>query len=411
MGTTSERISINRRTISWHRRQGRLRRVVNMAKIKTRPIKVLHVVHWPVSGITSLLRGLIPLIAADGVQNHIIFFYHDADTIADFSRLCESALCIHLERSYPCGVVRYRRFIKSIAPDILHTHSFQPLVWGGLLACGHSRHVTTVHSNYPYFTRQALKDQAKKTIEKFFLTRGGVRTVAVGKVVHALLAGLGVPERNLFLIENGVDITGYGRDAGARADVRRELGIADDQFVFVTLGRLDVATKGYDILLQSFAPIYRRHGRRVLLVFIGDGPDRQKLAKLAEQLGISGQVRFIGYRKEPARYLGAGDAYVCSSVIEGFGLATAEAMLCGLPVIATRVGANPEMITDGVSGILVEPGDPAAISTAMDDFLSRRYPLDEMARLGTQQVADKYDIKKTAAAYASLYRSVMETRA
>jgi len=381
-----------------------------MAKMKTqpiRPIKVLHVVHWPVSGITSLLKSLIPLIAAEGVHNHIVFFYDDADTAADFSRLCESAQCIHLSKSYLRGILRYRRFIKSIAPDILHTHSFQPLVWGSLLARGRTRHITTVHSNYPYFTGRSLKARAKKTIEKLFLMRGCMRTVAVGKGVQALLAGLGVSQRNLFLIENGVDIAGYGRDAGARAEVRCELGITDDQFAFVTLGRLDNATKAYDILLRSFAPVCRQHGERALLVFIGDGPDRNKLIEMAEQLGINGQIKFIGYRKNPAHYLGAGDAYVCSSVIEGFGLATAEAMLCGLPVVATRVGANPEMITNGVSGILIEPGDPAAISGAMEDFLSGKYPLDEMARLGTLQVAGKYDIKKTAAAYVSLYRSVM----
>lgn len=350
-------------------------------------------------------------MAVEDVRSHIIFFYEDADTFSDFARVCETTHCLDLSRSYAGGIARYARLIKAIAPDILHTHSFQPLVWGSLLARRHSRHVTTVHSNYPYFTRRAVKDYAKKTIEMFFIERCGIRTVAVGKPVRALLAGLGVPERNLFLIENGVDIAGYGHDAGARADVRRELGMENDQFAFVTLGRLDIATKAYDILLRSFAPICRQYGQRAILVFIGDGPDRKNLVDMAEQLGISGQVRFIGYRKNPARYLGAGDAYVCSSVVEGFGLATAEAMLCGLPVIATRVGANPEMITDGVSGILIEPGDPAVISAAMDDFMSRRYPLKEMARLGTQQVADKYDIKKTAAAYVSLYRSVMGTSA
>lgn len=375
--------------------------------MKTQPIKVLHVVHWPVSGITSLLKSLIPLTAAEGVRNHIVFFYHDADTIDDFSRLCDSAHCIHLSKSYPRGIVQYYRLVKSVAPDILHSHSFQPLVWGSLLAHGRCRHVTTVHSNYPYFTGRGPKDRAKRAIEMFFLRRRGIRAVAVGKVVHALLGGLGIPSRNLILIENGVDIAGYDLDAGTRADVRAELGIEPGQFVFTTLGRLDTATKGYDILLRAFVPIARQYGGQVLLLFIGDGPDRKKLADIAEHLGVSGQVRFIGYRKIPARYLRAGDAYVCSSVIEGFGLAVAEAMLSGLPVIATRVGANPEMITDGVSGILIEPNDPAAISAALQDFIGRRQPLDEMARRGRQQVAEKYDIRNTAAAYTDLYRSVI----
>lgn len=372
------------------------------------PIKVLHVVHWPVSGITSLLGGLIPLITAEGVNCHILFFYHDADTVADFARICRTAHSLDLSRSYARGLRHYAGFIKTIAPDILHTHSFQPLVWGSLLNRRGGRHVTTVHSNYPYFTKRTAKSLVKKSTERFFIRQCGIRTIAVGKVVYALLGELGVPRHNLSLIENGVDVNAYEGVMESRPAARRELGIENDQFVFATLGRLDIGTKGYDILLQAFRGICDRHGRKVLLMFIGDGPDRSRLEEMAQRYGVSPQVKFIGYKKDPVSYLCAGDAYVCSSVIEGFGLATAEAMLCGLPVIATRVGANPEMITHGISGILIEPGDPEAITSAMSDFVSRRYPLEDMAQRGKRQVAGKYDIRNTAAAYVKLYKSMME---
>lgn len=369
---------------------------------------MLHVVHWPVSGITSLLRNLIPLMTSKGVRSHVIFFYHDADTIADFERICQTAHCLHLTRTYPRGVWQYFRLIRSIMPDVLHSHSFQPLVWASLLKQGQVKHVTTVHSNYPYFTAKTVKDYAKKTIEKFILKQRGTHTIAVGKDVHALLAGLGIPTRNLSLIENGVDVTGHGLDARARAEIRRELAIEGDQFVFVTLGRLDNATKGYDILLRAFRQTCQQHQNAILLL-IGDGPDKEKLVNQAVSLGISKQVKFIGFRKNPANYLSAGDAYVCSSVIEGFGLAVAEALLCGLPVIATRVGAIPEMVEHGTSGLLVEPNDVAAIVAAFDDFICRRYPLAEMGRLGKQRVAEKYDVQNTAALYVKLYKSVMES--
>lgn len=347
-------------------------------------------------------------MTSNGIRSHIIFFYHDADTIADFERICQTAHCLHLTRSYPRGIWQYSRLIRNILPDVLHTHSFQPLVWASLLKHGQDRHVTTVHSNYPYFTARTAKDYAKKTIEKFILKQREVHTVAVGKDVHALLAGLGVPTRNLSLIENGVDVNGHGLDVCPRADIRRELGIEGGQFVFVTLGRLDIATKGYDILLRAFKQTSQQH-QHAMLLFIGDGPDKDKLVDMTSSLGIAKQVKFIGFKKNPANYLSAGDAYVCSSVIEGFGLAVAEALLCGLPVIATRVGAIPEMVEHGTSGLLVEPNDAAAIAAAQNDFICRRYPLAEMARLGKQRVAEKYDIQKTAATYVRLYRSVMES--
>ena len=305
---------------------------------------------------------------------------------------------------------RYSRLIKNIAPDVLHTHSFQPLVWSSLLGGGRSGHVTTVHSNYPYFTERTTKGYIKRTIEKFFLTRGGIRTVAVGKDVRTLLAQLGVPSKNLFLIENGVDVTGHQLSVEARAEVRDELGLESDQFAFITLGRLDIATKGYDILLQAFRRIGQQH-QKAILIFIGDGSDRARLQDMANEFGITKQVKFVGFKKNPAAYLSAGDAYVCSSVVEGFGLAVAEAMLAGLPVIATRVGAVPEMISHGVSGVLVEPNDPEAVTAAMEGFLQRRYSLEEMARRGRQRITERYDIRKTAPAYVDLYKSIAQRTA
>jgi len=127
---------------------------------------------------------------------------------------------------------------------------------------------------------------------------------------------------------------------------------------------------------------------------------------MAAELGVTENVRFVGHQRDPKTYLEIANAYVSSSIFEGFSLAILEAMLCELPVIATGVGAVPDTITHGVSGLIVPPNDFEAIALAIDDFVCGRYMLREMGQRGRAEVVRKFDIEKTAAAYLELYRSL-----
>ncbi len=366
-------------------------------------LKVLHVVHWPVSGISALLKNIIARMPPSEVSSHVLFFHEDAQTIADFAEICKTVRCLPAKDGYLPSVLEYREVIREVAPDILHSHSFQPLVWGTLTSPRRLTHITTVHSNYPYFTGKGIKNILKRNVERFLLKYVVRRAVAVGRGVHTLLLELGISSERLVLIENGVNTAARSVSQETGTRIRQELGLSENQFVLVTLGRLDLGTKGYDVLLHAMKRACERH-ENLILLFVGDGPDKARLIDMAAELGVTEHVRFLGHKRDPQTYLSVARAYVSSSIVEGFGLAVAEAMVNELPVIATRVGIAPDLITHGVSGVIVEPNDAMAIATAIDEFVAGRYSLEEMGRRGRAEVVRKCDIDMTAAAYLDLYR-------
>ncbi len=372
-------------------------------------IRVLHVLHWPVSGIASLLHGLARHMSTEGIESHVVFFRCDKTASAEFATICRSVHCLRAERGAHAAPLRLYRHWRAVAPDIVHTHSFQPVVWTSLLPFDQRRHVTTVHSNYPYLRASDVKSRLKRFLEIGVLKARPIQTVAVGRQVYELLDSLAVPRRRLALVENGVDLGQWPLRTTIDRDVRRELNIGDDDFALISVGRLDIRTKGYDLLLRALQQV-RAEYERVVLVLVGDGPDRARLVQMAETLGLASAVRFVGHTSSPHRYLCAADAYVSSSVVEGFGLAVAEAMLCGVPAIASRVGAASDMIVHGQSGLLVEPGEVQAIVDAVFEFIEGRHDLKAMGERGRKDVLGRFDLRVTASAYAALYKKLLGRR-
>ena len=162
-------------------------------------------------------------------------------------------------------------------------------------------------------------------------------------------------------IPNGVNIPPRQQADKAGARGGRESGGP----CIVSVGRL-ISERRHDVLLGAFARV-KEEFPGVTLVLVGDGPEREKLERLASELGISEAVEFTGQVptwEVPQRLLMA-DLYVSATAVDGFGLAVVEAAAHGLPVVATPVGFAPEIVTDGETGYLVEPGDKARLAEAM----------------------------------------------
>ena len=365
-----------------------------------KPMRVVHVVHWPVSGIVSLLKTLIPRLPKDRIESHVIFFYEDAGALSDFAQICASAHSLNLSQSYIGGLLSYRRLLKRLAPDIVHFHSFQPLLWGSLFSVG-GKQVCTVHSNYPYFRQKTIKAVIKRTIQQLIFRTSRMAVVAVSQRVHSGLAQFNIPPERLHVIDNGIPLIDENLGKEELALAAKEINQGENDIVFVTLGRMD-QLKGYPHLLQAFHHLLITR-KNLLLLFIGDGPEKHQLAESAKAMGIEGHVRFLGFKNNPRSYLSLSDIYVCSSVVEGWSLAVAEAMFSGLPVVATRVGAIPDFIEHGVSGLLVEPGNSAELATAMEKMIVRRNDWPEIGRSAKTAMIRNYDIQKTADAYVALY--------
>lgn len=190
--------------------------------------------------------------------------------------------------------------------------------------------------------------------------------------------------------------------AGLRADVTCPRQVR----TLVAMGSLrpqkgfDVPQKGFDVLLNAFSRVIPRH-REWRLVIWGDGPLRSELESQASQLGIADHITFPGVTREPFARLAEADLFVLSSRLEGFPNVLTEAMSVGLPVIATDVGAVPEIVRDGIDGVLVPPGQVEALAVAMDRLMGNSEARSCLA-VRAPDVLERFSLKKVIGMWEEL---------
>jgi glycosyltransferase involved in cell wall biosynthesis len=222
--------------------------------------------------------------------------------------------------------------------------------------------------------------------------------VAVSSAVADRLREAGV-SKQMRLIPNGVPVP-TGEDRPVAADLRQP-----GRLVVGAVGRLS-KEKGTAVLIQAAARICREYPN-VLFVQVGDGPDRKELEAIVRELGIESQFVFAGQRQDMAQVYRSFDLFALPSLAEGMPMALLEAMAAGLPVVATRVGAVPEVIGDPKAGTVVEAGDVEALARAIRTFLADE---DLRRRAGAQaqkRLKEKFSAAAMAKEYVDLFQQVL----
>jgi glycosyltransferase involved in cell wall biosynthesis len=261
--------------------------------------------------------------------------------------------------------------------DVVHTHSAKAGVLGRLAAhqLQIGRIVHTFHG-FPFHEFQsAVRREAYIRMERHvghftdaFLAVGGA------VAAEAIRRRIAPPER-VRTIGVAVDTGAPPPDPVSRGEARRMLGVPPGMKVVGTVGRLDFQ-KAPDDLIAALAALDRAD---VLGVWIGDGPLRQKMEKLAARRGLAGRMMFTGERDDVAALLPGFDVFAMASRYEGLPCAIVEAMVAGLPVVATTVNAVPDIVVAGETGLLAPPGAPELLAGAIGYLLANP---GEAARLG-----------------------------
>ena len=228
------------------------------------------------------------------------------------------------------------------------------------------------------------------------------RMVAPSRQVEAELCAFGFSLERIVRIPNGVDLSQFA-PASDRDAVRRALRVRGR--VVCCVGRLD-PQKGLAVLVEAW--------RRVVAAFpdvhlwlIGKGPQEHELRRVAERLGLADRVWFGGGQPDVRSYLQAADIFVLPSLAEGMSNALLEAMACGLPCVATRIGGNEELITDRVNGVLVAAGDSNALADAIIRLFNDSAMAARMGRQTRQTVEQHYDLHAIADRYLTVYEDVL----
>ncbi|NIN68386.1 MAG: glycosyltransferase [Anaerolineae bacterium] len=236
------------------------------------------------------------------------------------------------------------------------------------------------------------------------------RFVAVAQAHKSYLVRReGLDPNKIVVIHNGVD--GHRFEGAPAASLREELDIPPNA---TTAGIVAVLRpeKAHEVFLEAVARVYQSFPSAYFLI-VGDGPERERLEKMSERLGIESRVRFCGHRADVASVLADIDVVLLSSdpVVETFPMALLEAMAAGKPVVATRVGSVPEMVVDGVTGYLVPPRSPEAMAHQMLHLLADGELRAEMGAAGRQRVNMRFTTKRMVAETEQLLEEVTRNRA
>jgi glycosyltransferase involved in cell wall biosynthesis len=210
------------------------------------------------------------------------------------------------------------------------------------------------------------------------------------------------PEGKLVVVPNGIEVTRFAAASDeTRAALARELGAAPSARIVGTVGRLNWA-KDLTTLIRAYALVRERVPDSVLAI-VGDGADRDKLAASAEEAGVASFVRFLGDRGDVAALLRGFDVFAMSSVSEGYSIALLEACASALPIVATDVGGNAEIVRDGRNGRIVPPRDASALAQAIVEMLADPRRAAAMGLAGREWALDEASLRSMTSRYLALY--------
>jgi glycosyltransferase involved in cell wall biosynthesis len=284
--------------------------------------------------------------------------------------------------------------------QLVHTHHLGQLLYAGLAARLVGAKV--VHTEHEFYS---LSNRRLQILLWFLVKMADVVTAVNDPVSSFLRDQVGIPSPKIVTIQNGIDISPY---LAAMPIARSELGWSNNDVVVGCVARLE-PEKGVAILLEAFSLVLK-HQPNAKLLIAGDGGERERLRSTSGRLGLNGSVHFLGTRSDIPEVLATCNVVALPSIHEGLPMALLEAMAAGKAVVATRVGAIPDVVRDGRSGLLVPPGNVTSFAQALSFLIGDQNKRQEMGVEAHKVVKESYSFNRMIESYEALYQSVLSGR-
>jgi glycosyltransferase involved in cell wall biosynthesis len=367
-----------------------------------RNIKVLHLItSLEVGGAQhGLLLGL-PRFNTDRYE-HIICSLMNRIPMADQFR--ESGIEVHslgLNRRTDLSVlVRLRKLMKKVRPDVLHTYLLHANVLGRIVGrlvgipviIGSERTIGQVGPCGRLATK--LSNPLTNAVE--VNSELGARSIAID---------LGVPPNKIEVVRSGVDLKKFGHSTN-RAAIRSQIGLKKDQHLVLYIGRLR-AVKGIEYGLRAFAAAQSQLSS-MHMALAGEGELLGHLKNIVRELNVSDHVTFLGVRNDLPDLLSAADSVLMPSLNEGFPRTAIEAMAAGKPIIATNVGGTSEAIIDGETGILIPAKDIEVMTSTLLRLVNDKDLQLKLGEAGRQRSRNNYSVNNYVTRLDELYRKLLK---
>lgn len=298
------------------------------------------------------------------------------------------------------------KLMKNVKPDIVHTRN-----WGtvdGIVAAKLAGVRTVIHGEHGWNMDDPMGQNIRRRIARKLLSSGVNHFIAVsGDIKKWMVNSIGIKNTKVSKILNGVNTDKFCQRNNI--GIRNSLGFSSEDIVIGTVGRLD-PIKDQRLLLQAFSSL-KHEKKNLRLVLVGDGPEKRNLESVRKRLPCGDRVVFLGEREDVNKILSAFDLFVLPSRNEGISNTILEAMATGLPVIATNIGGNPELVKNGHSGFLFPLGDCHALVDALNFYTEQNPQMIEIhGRNARERAVMEFSLKRMINEYETLYKSLYFNR-
>jgi sugar transferase (PEP-CTERM/EpsH1 system associated) len=359
------------------------------------PVRLLHVIDELALGGTELaMVRLARHLDTERFESHVCAFLSGA-VEAELQNAALPYVIIAKRRAFDASLLlRLTAWVKREHVQLIHCRSLQGILYGGLAAL-----LTRVPFVCSIHGENTLRLQRAVPILRFS-ARCARALLTVSESLKSLTAQtVGIPPERIRVIYNGVDLNKFSRDRVQGHPIPHAAHVG-------CVGTLR-PVKGHSYLVEAIAEV-RQNIPHVRLSLAGDGPMRDELEHLQQSLGLNGNVSLLGQRDDVHELLRQFDVFALPSLSEGISNALLEAMAVGLPVIATNVGGNPEVVRHGATGLLVPPQDSRALADALLQILSDPDRRQKMGRRGRERVETHFSLSAMARNYERIYEQALK---
>jgi glycosyltransferase involved in cell wall biosynthesis len=366
-------------------------------------IDILYIIPRPkIGGAERQLLKLIQGLDRRRYRPHVICLDGGGSLLPDYQRAAESVHVIGRRHLMDVrALYRTVEAIRQINPTICHTYLYISNLFGGWAArIAGVPHLIVAQRGLGIDPRHSwLKRLEQRVLNVLIGQFSDARTVNAQAVADRMKA-FGWSECEV--IHNGMEVT-HQTSQTRQNELRSELGLRPHHRILGTIARLD-PKKNLETMLRALAHIVRVEPDCVLLVVGGGFEDyAERLKGLSEKLGLSNNIRFLGFRTDPQDLLALCEISLLSSVTEGFPNAILESMFLGIPVVSTAVGGVPELITDGENGYLIEPGDDVSMGERVLDLMDNPSRARVMGELGEIKARTRFGLATMLESTQALY--------
>jgi glycosyltransferase involved in cell wall biosynthesis len=290
--------------------------------------------------------------------------------------------------------------------DIVHTHNYYTGVYG--IPAAKLLRIPVIHGEHGFNYDQETEDISKKKGERWLCLLADHVTSVSKRLKDKTCGDLRIAESKVTVITNGVDFEKFSQKTDV-ATQKEKHGIDPGTRVVGSVGRLNYQ-KNYKLLLRAFADVTNQTRKNIQLLLVGEGPERKNLENLAIELNISRNIKMIGERNDIPEIISIMDIFVLPSFLEGMSNTILEAMCAGIPVVASDVGGNSELVENGKSGFLFESNLLEGLKECIGKLASDDSLRKSMGERGKKIAEEGFSVPVMVKKYEQIYMEWFKKR-